>query len=195
MTLKYYYTFLLHPVYSDIACLLFFFYWRPFYFVNLNWFFLRYTTLFSPELPQEKITAIDKLSIGVADKIILSFERSWWRDNLMGFLFLWKPEDLKEMSNDTWLTKNGGVSMPTASNNTVTIWLSGETAKLVNTYIKRLFLKNYIFLHATNILMYQYLNVINILRNTTNTKTPKNIIIYHHQYINAVNTFVPPPTV
>lgn len=81
-------------------------------------------------MPQTKITAIDKITIGVVDKVIVSFETRWWPDNVMDFFLLWKPEDFK-ISKDDWITKIGGISMPAASNNTLTFWLSGDSAKLV----------------------------------------------------------------
>ncbi|XP_026325696.1 spermine oxidase-like [Hyposmocoma kahamanoa] len=93
----------------------------------------RYTTLFSPELPQKKITAIDKLTMGVLDKIIVSFEKRWWGDALLDFFLLWRPEDLKDLPKDDWITKIGGISMPMGSNNTLTLWLNGDVAKLVET--------------------------------------------------------------
>ncbi|KAJ0169684.1 hypothetical protein K1T71_014869 [Dendrolimus kikuchii] len=64
-----------------------------------------YHSLFTPMLPDAKIKAIEHISIGVMDKIILCFDQVWWK----------------------------GVSCPKGSRNTVTFWTSGEIAKIVET--------------------------------------------------------------
>ncbi|CAH0731156.1 unnamed protein product, partial [Brenthis ino] len=88
----------------------------------------RYSTLISPPIPQTKKTAIDKLSFGVIGKIILSFPQRWLRSN--SYLFFYRSEDKNNFSNDTWLTKLEGVTSPSGSSNTVTLWTSGDVTRL-----------------------------------------------------------------
>ncbi|XP_047542761.1 spermine oxidase-like isoform X2 [Vanessa atalanta] len=92
----------------------------------------RYSSLFSPPIPEGKITSINKLSIGVIGKIILSFPEKWWNYN--SYLFFWKSEHRKLYSHDDyWVTKLQDTSFPAGSSNTMTFWTSGDTTKLVET--------------------------------------------------------------
>lgn len=75
--------------------------------------------------------------MGVLNKVIVSYEKRWWRNILMDFFLVWKPEDLKEIPKGDWITNICAITIPTASNNTLTFWLSGDAAKLVITHIKR----------------------------------------------------------
>nr|XP_049696159.1 possible lysine-specific histone demethylase 1 isoform X2 [Helicoverpa armigera] len=93
----------------------------------------RHNTLFSPQLPQAKVTAIDKLSIGVVGKVILEFENAWW-DSDRSFAFLWKNDDKKRLSDDEkWVTNFSGVSPPMGNSKSITLWSNGEVTKLVET--------------------------------------------------------------
>ncbi|XP_061727426.1 peroxisomal N(1)-acetyl-spermine/spermidine oxidase-like [Cydia pomonella] len=90
------------------------------------------STLFSPPLPEDKQTAIDKISMGVLDKIILTFDQPWWTQNISRFLFIWKEADMKKVpASDLWTTKILGASRPMGSSNTLTLWISGNIAKEV----------------------------------------------------------------
>nr|XP_026490687.1 spermine oxidase-like isoform X2 [Vanessa tameamea] len=92
----------------------------------------RCSSLFSPALPEGKITSINKLSIGVLGKIILSFPEKWWNYN--SYVFLWKSDHRKLYSHDDyWVTKLQHMSFPAGSSNTMTFWTSGDTTKLVET--------------------------------------------------------------
>ncbi|XP_072946803.1 peroxisomal N(1)-acetyl-spermine/spermidine oxidase-like [Epargyreus clarus] len=91
----------------------------------------RHTTLFSPPLPEEKIEAINMISMGLLDKIVLSFDKPWWSRNMA---FYWTVEDKKKLpEEDKWLGKIVQASTPLGSNNTITLWTYGEVAKLVET--------------------------------------------------------------
>ncbi|XP_049696159.2 possible lysine-specific histone demethylase 1 isoform X4 [Helicoverpa armigera] len=93
----------------------------------------RHNTLFSPQLPQAKVTAIDKLSIGVVGKVILEFENAWWDSN-RSFAFLWKNDDKNSLSDDEkWVTNFSGVSPPMGNSKSITLWSNGEVTKLVET--------------------------------------------------------------
>ncbi|XP_026325641.1 spermine oxidase-like isoform X2 [Hyposmocoma kahamanoa] len=91
-----------------------------------------YKTLFSPRLPASKVTAIENMSIGVMDKIIISFQHSWWPKNVTFFGFLWRGEDRRKIGReDYWITRIYGATTPMGSNNALTLWTSGEVAKMV----------------------------------------------------------------
>ncbi|KAJ8704829.1 hypothetical protein PYW08_012149 [Mythimna loreyi] len=94
----------------------------------------RHTTLFSPPLPQEKVTSIDKMSIGVEGKVILLFDTPSWHSNVTGFLYLWRNIDKRDVSKEyDWMTKIDEASVPMGCGRALTFWLSGERAKLVET--------------------------------------------------------------
>ncbi|XP_052748331.1 spermine oxidase-like isoform X2 [Galleria mellonella] len=93
----------------------------------------RHETLFSPQLNEEKKTVIDKMSMGLLDKIILHFPRVWWPES-QGFGFVWSKEDRKSLADDEkWLDDVLGISTPMGTSKVITLWLSGEPAILVET--------------------------------------------------------------
>ncbi|XP_034838763.1 spermine oxidase-like [Maniola hyperantus] len=92
----------------------------------------RYSTLFSPPLPEEKVTAINKLGFGVVGKTIFSFSEPWWPD-VMTFFFFWNPEDREAYKEDPWMLKIKQVLRPMGSSNTLTFWANGDQAKLIET--------------------------------------------------------------
>ncbi|KAI8431419.1 hypothetical protein MSG28_015941 [Choristoneura fumiferana] len=93
----------------------------------------KHTTLFSPPLPKNKQTAIEKISIGVIDKVILAFDRVWWPNNYSFFGFLWKGEDTRKVSqDDRWILNISGASPPMAASNVLTMWINGNAARKVS---------------------------------------------------------------
>ncbi|XP_063391874.1 spermine oxidase-like [Cydia fagiglandana] len=94
----------------------------------------KHTTLFSPPLSKEKQTAIEKISIGVMDKVILSFDEIWWPHHTSFFAFIWKGDDKRRVGKDDyWTTRIYGASRPMGSSNSLTLWTSGNVAKQVET--------------------------------------------------------------
>ncbi|KAJ2950551.1 hypothetical protein O0L34_g8797 [Tuta absoluta] len=92
----------------------------------------RHQNLFLPSLPQYKVTAIEKLQMGVIGKIIFSFENTWWPQKDFYYGFLWKDDDLKTVpEEDYWTTTINGAGTPMGSSNTITMWTVGNTAKQV----------------------------------------------------------------
>ncbi|VVC91304.1 unnamed protein product, partial [Leptidea sinapis] len=90
-----------------------------------------YATLFSPDLPQTKIFAIDNISFGAVAKVILSFSEVWWSHGQFDYLLWWNEDDLQRLSDDEkWISYVAEISTPAASNNTVTLWFTGDRAKL-----------------------------------------------------------------
>ncbi|KAI5636664.1 flavin containing amine oxidoreductase domain-containing protein [Phthorimaea operculella] len=89
----------------------------------------RHQNLFNPPLPQDKITAIEKLQIGATGKIIFSFDKPWWPEDA-AYSFLWKTDDLKVIpEEDQWTTAIHLASTPSGSSNTMTLWTVGDGAK------------------------------------------------------------------
>lgn len=94
----------------------------------------RHTSIFSPSLPTDKVIAIDHLTIGVVDKIVLQFQKAWWPKSATFFGFIWNGFDRKRVSKeDYWTTKIFGASTPMGSLTVLTLWTSGDGAKLVET--------------------------------------------------------------
>ncbi|XP_052748332.1 spermine oxidase-like isoform X3 [Galleria mellonella] len=94
----------------------------------------RYATLFSPQLPIDKIIAINKISMGVMDKIILSFDKPWWPMDTSFFAFIWRGDERRKVSKDDyWTTRIFGASRPMGTGYALTLWTSGETGILVET--------------------------------------------------------------
>lgn len=76
--------------------------------VSLGVLKCQHKTLFTPSLPSQKITAIQKYGFGTLGKIFLKFDNPFWPVNNSDFLsysFLWTDADKKEiMGNDkAWL--------------------------------------------------------------------------------------------
>ncbi|XP_053622899.1 spermine oxidase-like isoform X2 [Plodia interpunctella] len=103
--------------------------------VSLGVLKARHKQLFDPKLPEPKQTAIDKLSIGVMDKIVFFFERPWWPIIEPAFFgFLWKGEDKRELPDeDYWLFRVFAASTPKGCRNALTLWTSGDVGKMVET--------------------------------------------------------------
>ncbi|CAH0731155.1 unnamed protein product, partial [Brenthis ino] len=93
----------------------------------------RHSKLFLPSLPQEKVKIIEKISIGVMDKVILNFEKQWLPSGKF-FGFFWRAEEKKKVSKeDYWTTRIFACSTPMGSRTAITFWTSGEVGKLVET--------------------------------------------------------------
>jgi monoamine oxidase len=76
--------------------------------VSLGVLKAQHRTLFTPNLPPQKITAIQKYGFGTLGKIFLKFETPFWPVNNSDFLsysFLWSDADKKEILNTdkAWL--------------------------------------------------------------------------------------------
>ncbi|CAH2064961.1 unnamed protein product, partial [Iphiclides podalirius] len=93
-----------------------------------------HASLFTPPVPKVKVKAINSLTMGVMDKIVFTFTKPWWPTSHTFFGFLWRPEDRRKVAReDRWTTRIFGASSPLGSGNTLTLWTSGESGKLVET--------------------------------------------------------------
>jgi len=56
--------------------------------------------LFTPQLPQKKVKAIESSGFGTLGKIFLEFDKPFWPADVadwVGYTFLWKAEDLQKV--------------------------------------------------------------------------------------------------
>ena len=58
-----------------------------------------YKKLFVPELPEEKVLAIQTLGIGGVMKVMLHFPRVWWPLNTTGLNLVWSSEHKRNLEN------------------------------------------------------------------------------------------------
>lgn len=90
-----------------------------------------YKTLFSPQLPQLKINAIEGLSIGSVDKIFVEFERPFWDKEWAGFSLLWTEDDAEKIRNtsNAWLENVFGFYTVDYQPNILCGWIGGPSAR------------------------------------------------------------------
>ncbi|KAF9406177.1 hypothetical protein HW555_013360 [Spodoptera exigua] len=89
--------------------------------------------LFSPALPQEKVTSMQKISMGVVGKVIFLFENRWFTVNVSSFSFLWRTEDRESLGNDeVWWLNICAASSSMGNPVSLTLWTVGEMAKLAS---------------------------------------------------------------
>ncbi|XP_022833970.1 spermine oxidase-like isoform X2 [Spodoptera litura] len=94
----------------------------------------RHSHLFSPALPQGKVTSIQKVSMGVVGKVIFLFENRWVAENVSSFTFLWRNEDRQALGPDeVWWPNIAAASSPMGNPAGLTLWTIGDMAKLVET--------------------------------------------------------------
>lgn len=77
--------------------------------VSLGFIKEHYHTLFTPQLPDEKVFVIENAGFGTLGKIFLEFEEPFWPTNLddcAAYYLLWKQEDKANLTDTEreWLT-------------------------------------------------------------------------------------------
>lgn len=92
--------------------------------------------MFTPELPANKVNAIQGLAIDTIDKIFLKFPTKWWPDKCLGFSFIWSGEDSSTVLNDfpegrlangkSWLESVCGFYPIDNNPNVLLGWVDGE---------------------------------------------------------------------
>lgn len=123
-----------------------------------------YETMFIPELPQQKKSAIQGLSIGTVDKIYIEFEKPFWEPNWLGFSLLWDKDDLNEVqkSKNSWVQDVFGFYAVDYQPNILCGWISGNNARKMELadesdvregvmYLIRKFLKDMIIPEPKNV--------------------------------------------
>ncbi|KAL5280242.1 hypothetical protein ACFFRR_004299 [Megaselia abdita] len=90
----------------------------------------RAKSLFQPDLPANKISAIENLGFGTVNKIFLYFDKKWWNQDFSGFTILWKEKDLEELRKTeyAWVEGIFGFFTVNYQPNVLSGWAVGETA-------------------------------------------------------------------
>ncbi|KAG5673636.1 hypothetical protein PVAND_003665 [Polypedilum vanderplanki] len=88
-------------------------------------------SLFNPNLPQYKITAIEKNAFGAVGKFFIEFEKPFWsldRDSFVAYSFLWNEAEKKEAIRDNreWLFSISGFFIVDQYPNLLEAFLGGE---------------------------------------------------------------------
>lgn len=92
--------------------------------------------LFEPILPQQKINAIESLSFGVVDKLILEFKKPFWPSTWTGCVIAWNTEQLKvmrEKDESRWLEDVHVFHQIDHQPNVLIAWIQGASARLMET--------------------------------------------------------------
>jgi spermine oxidase len=87
--------------------------------------------LFTPHLPENKVNAIQGISMGTVDKIFIEFEKPFWPESWSGFSMIWSKEDIKEIgkSKHAWIKDVFGIYRMSYQPNVLCGFISGESAR------------------------------------------------------------------
>ncbi|XP_044728368.1 peroxisomal N(1)-acetyl-spermine/spermidine oxidase-like [Chrysoperla carnea] len=83
-------------------------------------------TMFAPQLPSEKVEAINKLGFGVVDKIYLEYDRPSWIWEESEIKFAWSPDEFQDRMD--WTKGVTTVEQVAGSNHVICAWISGKEA-------------------------------------------------------------------
>lgn len=88
-----------------------------------------YKELFEPKLPEGHIKAIENLSFGTLNKIILEYSNPWWPSNWTSANILCSEEDQISYGDDKkWLKNVGGVYRFDDLPNILSVWVGGKSS-------------------------------------------------------------------
>ncbi|KAF5299813.1 hypothetical protein FQR65_LT09335 [Abscondita terminalis] len=91
----------------------------------------RHDTLFTPKLPADKATAIERIGFEAVHKLFLHFNEKWWNDTANIFCFVWDKDDdiqFKEgpiKDGKSWLTSISIISGVSHNPNVLSVWFTG----------------------------------------------------------------------
>ncbi|KAJ6636278.1 Peroxisomal N(1)-acetyl-spermine/spermidine oxidase [Pseudolycoriella hygida] len=102
--------------------------------VSLGYLKKHHPTLFTPKLPQKKITAIQNTGFGTLGKIFLEFEQPFWSTdskNWAAYAFLWKQKDKDNLigSEKEWVTDVTSFMRVDAYPNLIAAFVAGKHMK------------------------------------------------------------------
>lgn len=88
-----------------------------------------YKELFEPQLPAINVKAIENLSFGSVNKILLEYSQPWWSNSWTASNILWTENDLISSTDDKkWLRSVIGVFRLDNQPNVLSIWVVGKGA-------------------------------------------------------------------
>lgn len=93
-------------------------------------------TMFSPQLPEFKLQAIEHLLFGTVDKIFLEYERPFLNADISEVMFLWNSEETAAAADEGDVEKNWYKKIYSFSKVTDTLllgWISGRAAEYMET--------------------------------------------------------------
>ncbi|KAB0791287.1 hypothetical protein PPYR_03087 [Photinus pyralis] len=95
-----------------------------------------HANVFKPNLPKEKVRAIETLGIDAVSKILLHFPAKWWDAEFEGVTFVWTPADLQSSSlkypegpkigNRSWITTIYCIIPLQKNPNVLSVWFIGK---------------------------------------------------------------------
>ncbi|XP_065360197.1 spermine oxidase [Calliphora vicina] len=90
-----------------------------------------HSTLFTPSLPRQKITAIEGLKLGTVDKFFLEFKETFGPPEWSGVGFLWLEKELQELRNSElfWLESVFGFYRVSHQPRVLEGWIIGPHAR------------------------------------------------------------------
>ena len=86
------------------------------------------TSLFSPSLPDRKISAIQALGMGPVNKVLLQFPRPLAGNRASSLRLYWRDEELGFPENHPWATKLHFLRKLNDTHNIYEVWLTGDNA-------------------------------------------------------------------
>uniref|UniRef100_A0A3P9QDI3 Peroxisomal N(1)-acetyl-spermine/spermidine oxidase-like n=1 Tax=Poecilia reticulata TaxID=8081 RepID=A0A3P9QDI3_POERE len=108
--------------------------------VSLGYLKKHHSTLFSPPLPAQKLTSIEKIGFGTCDKIHVEFESRWWDADCEIIYLLWDDEeDISDHVSDiskNWVRKISSFNVLESSergSHVLCGWISGHEAEHMET--------------------------------------------------------------
>lgn len=87
--------------------------------------------LFSPPLPEEKLTAIERLGMGMINKVLLEFPCPLAGDRAGTIQLYWRNEELEFPEKHSWVRKLDSLLRLNHLHNVYEVWLVGEKAKTI----------------------------------------------------------------
>lgn len=112
--------------------------------------------MFEPELPIYKKNAIEGLSIGTVNKILLKFPFRWWPTDCKGFSLVWSEDDSANLSTEflhgpskngkSWLEDIFGFYTIDSHSQVLLGWVVGELATEVESLPDEIVISGCMFL-------------------------------------------------
>ncbi|CAG9801190.1 unnamed protein product [Chironomus riparius] len=97
---------------------------------------VNHKSLFTPTLPDIKVSAIENMKVGTLNKIFLEFEEPFWTKDFKLSAFMWTKEDLEEIigTDKEWLQNIYGFLYIDGFPNLLETVLSGNKTKEFESY-------------------------------------------------------------